>query len=234
MSSLGRFTASIIHEINNPLGNILNYTQLLIEKIHKGGLEKDDELKMLDTVLSQGKKVSDFVKELLSFSRKESEKLEPSSLNRIVDRVMQFVRKDVKYPNIALELDIQPDLHDVLCSESRIEQVLVNLVNNARYALWKKFGEASSDDKKIVIRTRDVEKNGKKWSTLSVKDFGTGIPRDHLNQIFEPFFTTKPKKEGTGLGLSIVYQIIEAHGGFIEVFSEEGTFTEFVISIPWS
>lgn len=234
MSSLGKFTASIIHELNNPLGNMLNYAQLASDRVKKGKVEPEEMIKMMETVLSQGKKLSDFIKELLSFSRKESENFEVSNFNKIVEKIMQFIQKDVKYPNVIFELDLQEGLHDISCIEARIEQVIVNLINNARYALCKKYGDSGHDDKKIIMTSRDMEKDGKDYSVLTVKDMGTGIPADKLRYVFEPFFTTKPKKEGTGLGLSIVYQIVENHGGKIEVNSEEGQFTEFIISIPWS
>jgi len=147
---------------------------------------------------------------------------------------MRFIQKDVKYPNVVFELNLQEGLHDISCIGSRIEQVIVNLINNARYALCKKYGDGGHDNKKIIITSQDIEKDGKNYSSLKIKDLGTGIPADKLRHIFEPFFTTKPKKEGTGLGLSIVYQIVENHGGKIEVNSEEGRFTEFIVYIPWS
>ncbi|MCK5706786.1 MAG: hybrid sensor histidine kinase/response regulator [Candidatus Aureabacteria bacterium] len=232
MSSLGRFTASIIHEINNPVGNVLNYSQLVLERAKKDKLSPDDLNKMVTVIHEQGEKISGFIKELLSFSRKDFENFEVSNFNKIVDKIMLFLQKDVRYPNVQFEINIPGDLREINCIESRIEQVLVNLINNARYAIWKKFGEVSHNDKKIIITAREIERNGKNYSVLSIKDFGTGISKDKIKHVFEPFFTTKPKKEGTGLGLSICFQIIEHHGGTIEVFSEEGVFTEFAISIP--
>jgi signal transduction histidine kinase len=234
MGSIGRFTASIVHEINNPLSNIMNYSELAIQKIEKGQPPTKDCSDMMKIIYDQSKKISNLVKELLAFSRKEDGKFEASTFNKIVDKVMQFMKKDINFPNVRFDLDLKPDLHEIMCIESRIEQVVVNLINNARYALVKKYGDNAHEDKKIVITTRDVEKNDKNYSQLSIRDFGTGIPKDIVSRIFEPFFTTKPKKEGTGLGLSICYQIVENHKGKIEINSEEDKYTEFVILIPRS
>ena len=189
------------------------------DSVEKGKSDPEIVVKNLETVLQQSRKISDFNKELLSFSRKEIENFEVSNFNTILNKVMQFTKKDVRYPNVIFEINLYENLHDIACLESRIEQVVVNLINNARYALWKKYGESAHENKKIIITTQNVEREGKLFSLLSLKDLGTGIPAEKLKQIFEPFFTTKPKKEGTGLGLSIVYQIIENHGGKIEVNS---------------
>jgi len=232
MSSIGRFAATIIHEIRNPLSNILGHSDILKMMLQKKSLDEKKTEEYLNIISNQSNKIEDFIKELLYFSKKIDEEFSEGSFNAIIERVLAMIKKDIRYPGVSIETELQDKRIPISCNESRIEQVLVNLVNNAKYAVIKKFGSSYNENKKIILKTGEEKRGDSVFASCSVIDHGTGIGQEKISHIFEPFFTTKPKEEGTGLGLSVCYTIIEDHKGTIEVKSEIDQYTEFTILIP--
>jgi len=215
LAALGELSAGVAHEINNPLGIILGYTQLLLklEPEHK------DDLKIIEKHVQNCKTV---VSDLLSFSRKGSSELSIIDINKVVDGVVKFLSNHSDFRNIEMSLNpYTEDRLNILGNEQELGQVIINLVINACHAVE---GKGNID---ITTQRTDQDK-----ILIMVKDNGKGIDKKNLTRIFDPFFTTKPVGQGTGLGLSVGYGIIKRHQGDIRVKSSEGMGTLFTISLP--
>ncbi|WP_457551406.1 PAS domain-containing sensor histidine kinase [Desulfobacula sp.] len=215
LAALGELSAGVAHEINNPLGIILGYTQLLL----KEEPEHKDDLKIIEKHVQNCKTV---VSDLLSFSRKGSSEMGIVDINKVVDGVVKFLSNHSDFRNI--EMTQNPHTGDklnIIGNEQELAQVIINLVINACHAVDEK-GE-------IDISTQKTDKNK---ILILVKDNGKGIKKNNLTRIFDPFFTTKPVGQGTGLGLSVGYGIIKRHKGDISVKSSKKNGTIFTISLP--
>jgi len=215
LAALGELSAGVAHEINNPLGIILGYTQLLL----KQAPEHKSDLKIIEKHVQNCKTV---VSDLLSFSRKGSSELSIVDINKVVDGVVKFLSNHSDFRNIEMSLNpYTGDRLNILGNEQELAQVMVNLVINACHAVDGKGN--------IDITTQKTEQDK---ILIMVKDNGKGIDKKNLTRIFDPFFTTKPVGKGTGLGLSVGYGIIKRHQGDIRVKSSEGMGTVFTISLP--
>ena len=221
MAAIGTLAGGIAHEINNPLGAILAFTQLVIRDLEEThNCQKD--LKEIEEATLRCKKI---VRDLLDFSRQNyDEQMQKIDLNRLIEKTMPLIHIGSKtHSAIHVTFAIYDDLPNVWGHFHKLQQVLLNLITNALFALKETGGE-------LVISTDyDSQTNE---VILSVKDNGTGIDKDHLNKIFNPYFTTKEQGEGTGLGLSIIYKIIQEHEAKIAVESEKNQGTEMKIFFP--
>jgi two-component system NtrC family sensor kinase len=221
MAAIGILAGGVAHEINNPLGGILAFTQLLL----KDAKEKSDDdlsrdLKEVESAAIRCKKI---VSDLLDFSRVSKDReLCIVDVNALLEKVIPFVKSEVQSLNVNLKVKIGKDLPMVHAIPDRLQQVFLNLLTNACHAMPKGGTlsietKASEDDSSVLI---------------TVKDTGEGIPFEHQDKIFDPFYTTKKPGKGTGLGLSISYRIVKEHGGSIVMESEVGKGTTFTVSIP--
>jgi two-component system NtrC family sensor kinase len=225
MASIGKLAAVVAHEINNPLAGILTYTKLLRKWLQRGEWDaaRHEEVRSsLELIEAESRRCGEIVKNLLTFARAAPMNLERADLNAVVDRVVRLVRHQVELANIQLQLDLDPKLPTVRCDPSAVEQVILALVMNAI--------EAMPHGGNLWLRS--VLKTDTHQVELHVKDDGVGIPAEVLEHLFEPFFTTKERGRGVGLGLAISRSIVEQHGGRIEVESERGKGTAFVVSLP--
>ena len=257
MASLGELTAGIAHEIQNPLNFVNNFSDVsadLIEEMNEEiSLKNHDEVKdiahdlksNLEKIRHHGQRASGIVKGMLEHSRTGDGEKEPTDINALADEYLRLAyhglrAKDNSF-NADFKTELDPSLPKVSVIPQDIGRVLLNLINNAFYAVNKKAARhsesnvesgavTSSDSYKpeVVVRTRLLD--GK--IEITVKDNGPGIPQDIQDKIFQPFFTTKPTGSGTGLGLSLSYDIVKAHGGEIKIESREQQGTEFIITIP--
>ena len=216
LASIGRLAAGIAHEINNPLTSILTFAHLMREKESIDAQDTED----LDLIIHETKRAADIVQGLLDFARERPAVKEPLSVNDVVRRTVRLIRNQKLFRNVTIEEDLSDDLPAVNGDTNRLQQVVLNLCLNAR--------EATEDGGTIHIGTRAKEGE----VILEVRDTGHGIKPEDLEQIFEPFFSTKPVGQGTGLGLSVTYGIVDQHGGRIEVESEVGVGTTFVVLLP--
>jgi len=218
LASIGELSSGVAHEINNPLGVILGYTQLLLRG------EKDSSARYADlkTIEKHVRSCKTIVEDLLSFSRKSETEKKRLDIHHIIDDVLTFVQHHSNIEHIAIEKEYDPEVQPILVDEKKIKQVLINLVVNAIHAVGKKG--------RIQIATGLSKPAGDLM--IKVKDDGHGIVKKHLKNIFDPFFTTKPTGEGTGLGLSVSYGIIKNHGGHIFVESKPGAGAVFTITLP--
>ena len=217
LASLGETIAGIAHEINNPLTSILSNAQLLA--LRRGGPADEASI---NSIVLEAKRTADLVKNLLAFSRKESKKREVIGVNELIKQAVNLKRYQLKVNNIQLISEPCEISYPVSVTAQQMQQVLLNLLNNAEQAIAK-------TDHPGIIRVE----GGRRGETvyITVTDNGVGIPAHVLPFIFDPFFTTKNLGEGTGLGLSIAHTLIENHGGTISARSEPGN-TVFTIELP--
>ncbi|MFO7989846.1 MAG: ATP-binding protein [Desulfotignum sp.] len=215
LAALGELSAGVAHEINNPLGIILGYTQLMLK--NPGDHEED-----LKTIEKHVKNCRTVVSDLLTFARKGSKKMQAIDVCQVVDDVINFLRNHSDFRNVRIQSPAPctgPLM--VFGNEQELSQVIINLMINACHAVDKKGCiqvEAGMDEQKRV--------------RVSVKDNGTGIPEKDFSRIFDPFFTTKPVGQGTGLGLSVGYGIIRRYGGDITVRNRKEKGAAFTITLP--
>ena len=245
MASLGELTAGIAHEIQNPLNFVNNFSEInkeLVTEI-KAAIAKENmsEVKTIaedieaneEKINHHGKRADAIVKGMLQHSRSNSGQKEPTDINGLVDEYLRLdyhgLRAKDKSFNADFKTDFDNNIGKVNIIPQDIGRVVLNLINNAFYAVdEKKKQNQNGYEPTVSVNTK--KNNGK--IEISVKDNGNGIPQKVLDKIFQPFFTTKPTGQGTGLGLSLSYDIIKAHGGDLKVETKEGEFAQFSIHLP--
>jgi signal transduction histidine kinase len=245
MASLGELTAGIAHEIQNPLNFVNNFSEVnteLIDELNqeadKGNIEeiraiakdiRDNEQK----INHHGKRADTIVKGMLQHSRSSSSVKEPTDINALVDEYLRLtyhgLRAKDKSFNAKFETDFDPAIGKTNVVPQDIGRVILNLINNAFYAVSEKAKlSAASFEPLVTVSTKKLNDKVE----IRVSDNGNGIPQKNIDKIFQPFFTTKPTGQGTGLGLSLSYDIIKAHDGEIKVETKEGEGSQFVILLP--
>ena len=245
MASLGELTAGIAHEIQNPLNFVNNFSDLnrdLVDEMQqelKAGKIEDaiaisNDIKGNEEKINHhGKRADAIVKGMLQHSRSSTGAKEPTNLNALADEYLRLAYHGLKARdkdfNVTMKTDFDKSVGNINIIPQDIGRVLLNLYNNAFYAVSenKKQHPAGYDPTVSVSTKRASDK-----IEIRVKDNGNGIPQKVVDKIFQPFFTTKPTGQGTGLGLSLSYDIVKAHGGEIKVNTVEGEFTEFLIQLP--
>ena len=216
LAAIGELAANIAHEINNPLTSVLGFASYLAERVPPGAPMREE----LDLIQEEAGRARDIVRDLLHFSRQREFVPQMTDLNVVLEGLLAMVRRQGAFDAITLVEEYTPGLPPVEVDVPRIKQVFLNLINNAVYVM--KDGGSLTIRSSVVGDTVQVE----------VIDTGTGIPAEHLDRIFEPFFTTKPDVSGTGLGLSVSLGIVQNHGGTIEVKSEPGRGSTFIVKLP--
>ncbi len=229
LSSIGTMASGVAHEINNPLMGIINLAQLVEDR---APVEADSLRDYAREIRSEGERIAGIVSSLLTFSRRDdNSKMEYASPATLLQRVLTLTETLLVRQDIHVHKDIPVNLPLILCTQSQIQQILLNLVINARDAVNERFPEA--DPEKIIeISAGLLQKNGRALVRFSVVDHGQGIPKEIASHIFEPFFTTKPQGFGTGLGLSISYGIARSHGGELSYEKLPSGQTAFHLDLP--
>lgn len=223
--AVGELALGVGHEINNPLTGIINCAQILIDR---KAVVDDGNLRFLEGIIRDGKRVAEVIKGLMVFSRAGSEKKELILLDRLVQDVLLLLRKRLEKERIILEVvTAETPLH-VMVNPPQLEQVVHHLLSNARYALQ----ERRQQDARPLRLTITMEKAEAACCRVRVRDNGTGIPPEILGKVGRMFFTSKPAGSGAGLGLSISRQIVEKHGGSLVIASVAGDFTEVTVELP--
>ena len=218
LASIGQLSAGIAHEINNPLGIILGFTQLLIRHEDPQS-EKYQDLKTIEKHVRNCKTI---VEDLLNFARTSSPNENLIRIDTALDDVLKFIHQHGDHDRIEVVKNYAPEVPQMFLDEKKIKQVFMNLLLNARHAMGK--GGRLSLSTEYRPEGRQV--------LIKIADTGYGIEKQNMSRIFDPFFTTKPTGEGTGLGLSVSYGIIKNHGGEITVESEVGRGATFTIVLP--
>lgn len=225
MASLGKLSASVVHEINNPISGLLNLV-LLLKRIIQEGHPTPQEIKQFHKYLSlmesEIRRVSRITSNLLTFSKGRKTEFNQVNLNQLAEEVLFLCGNMFKINQVTICKDLAPNLPDIIADGEQLKQVIINLVSNGL--------EAMEGQREKVLEIKTKEKN--KLVLLIFKDNGPGIATEDQQKIFEPFFTTKKKGKGVGLGLSVVYGIIKQHCGSIELESSPGQGTCFTISLP--
>jgi signal transduction histidine kinase len=245
MASLGELTAGIAHEIQNPLNFMNNFSEINKELLAEMKDEIDngntDEAKSLannvianeEKINHHGKRADAIVKGMLQHSRTSTGKKEPANINTLADEYFRLsyhgLRAKDKSFNAEMKTDFDMSIGNINIIPQDIGRVLLNLYNNAFYAVTeKKKQQPEGYQPTVSVSTKKI--NNK--IEIRVKDNGNGIPQKVVDKIFQPFFTTKPTGVGTGLGLSLSYDIVKVHGGEIRVQSKEGEGTTFILRLP--
>lgn len=246
MASLGELTAGIAHEIQNPLNFVNNFSEVsveLAEEMDKALQRNDAEeaailiadiRENLEKINHHGNRAGSIVRGMLQHSRTGTGKKEPTDINALADEYLRLsyhgLRARDKSFNAGFITNFDETIGKLDVMPQDMGRVLLNLFNNAFYAVWQKKKQAGTGyEPEVTVTTR------KKGDTIEiiVKDNGTGIPQKLLDKVYQPFFTTKPTGEGTGLGLSLSYDIVvKGHGGRIDIHTEENRFSEFAVSLP--
>jgi signal transduction histidine kinase len=264
MASLGELTAGIAHEIQNPLNFVNNFSEInaelseeIAEAVEKGDLEEirtlaADMKSNQEKIREHGKRADSIVKGMLQHSRSSTGVKEPTDINKLADEYLRLAyhgmrAKDLDF-NAAIQTQADPSIGLISLMPQEMGRVLLNLFNNAFYAVHEKSKTAGPAYQPSVVVTTKIEfpegipsgeargrtpANAKRV-ILTVTDNGPGIPDAIKGKIFQPFFTTKPTGQGTGLGLSLSYDIVKTHGGELTVETEAGKGTSFILDLPFA
>jgi len=252
MASLGELTAGIAHEIQNPLNFVNNFSEVnkeladeLKTELTTGNMQSaieiaDNIIENEEKINHHGKRADAIVKGMLQHSRTSSGQKELTDINTLCDEYLRLayhgIRAKDKNFNSEIKTEFDPSVGKINIMPQEIGRVLLNLINNAFYAVNEKSKLRSASggyEPSIAISTKRLnERSNNERVEIRVKDNGNGIPQKVLDKIFQPFFTTKPTGQGTGLGLSLAYDVVKAHGGEIKVETKEGEGTEFIIQLP--
>jgi len=217
LTALGEMAAGVAHEINNPLGGILLYSNIVLEDIPGDSPAREN----IQKIIYQTNRCKEIVQRLLDFARTPTGEMVPLQINQIINTSLKLVRDQSMFHGIEIEAKLAENLPETMGDRSRLEEVFLNLFINA--------ADAMNGSGKLAIATGLSTNNSIR---ILISDTGKGIDKEYLSHIFEPFFTTKEPGQGTGLGLSIVYGIIQKHNGIIDAESEPGKGTTFIISLP--
>ncbi|MBN2557398.1 MAG: transporter substrate-binding domain-containing protein [Clostridia bacterium] len=227
LEAIGVLASGVAHEINNPVNGIMNYCQLILEAV-----DKDSEIaEYARESIHETTRVSKIVKNLLQFSRDEQTRYEKVTIYQMLSQILSLIQAIIQKDQIELTIDIPEDLPEIYCHDQQIQQVLMNLITNARDSVNKKY-LSSPGAKKMKLSAESYEHSGGTWVRIMVEDNGTGIDDSVRDRIFDPFFTTKGRHEGMGLGLSISYGIIREHGGDLRFETIEGGGIRFIAELP--
>jgi two-component system, NtrC family, sensor kinase len=223
LASIGRLAAGVAHEINNPLA-IINEKAGLIKDIFTFRKEYTHDSKLnglVDSIISSVERCGTITKRLLNFARHIEVSVQKLSVKSVIQDVLGFMGKEAEYKSIDISVDIPDDIPEFESDRGKLQQIFLNLINNAFAAM--------ADGGKLEIR---VSKHGNEAISIEVADNGCGISESDIKRVFEPFFTTKSRTGGTGLGLSITYGLVQEIGGKIQVKSTVGKGTRFTIIMP--
>lgn len=216
LAAMGRLTSQLAHELNNPIYGIMNTLELLKTEIPP----KSKRRKILDMSLSETERLSEMLRNMLSFSKPQEEKRRKIDINKLLEDVLLILEKQLWESNIKTKTNLNRELPPITASTNQLRQVILNILANAKDAMPK--------GGKLTLET--CAENG--YTIIKVKDTGNGIPVGIKDKIFDAFFTTKQNVKGVGLGLSVCYGIIKDHGGDIRVKSKIGTGSTFSILLP--
>jgi two-component system NtrC family sensor kinase len=226
MASLGQLSASVAHEINNPVAGILNLSMLLQRILKEDGVPAErlaDFRRYLGQITNETSRVGRIVSDLLAFSRRPAPHRSEADLNGVIQNTLSLISHKLKLNNVEVRLELDGKLPHVQCDRSQIQQAVLNLVLNASEAMQGR-------EAPVLVVSTGRGAGATVW--FRVSDNGEGMQPATLKKIFDPFFTTKPEGKGVGLGLAVTYGIVHAHSGEIEVKSEPGQGTAFTVTLP--
>ncbi len=216
LAAIGRFSAGIAHEINNPLGAIINYTRNLLAN----PVIVDQNRGYLELILKGLFRIEYIVKQILSYSGGQKTEAKPTDINKLIHDSVQFLQHKLDKKQIEYSYKLSDELPEVMIDPIQLQQVFSNVINNAV--------DAVNNHGKIEIHTFIKKDN----VVIEFADNGRGMSKEEMNQVFDPFYTTKEIGQGAGLGLFISYNILQIYHGNVEIFSHKGKGTQVVIQLP--
>ncbi|NUN23741.1 MAG: PAS domain S-box protein [Candidatus Jettenia caeni] len=229
LASLGELAAGVAHEINNPITGVINCAQILLNKSSEGSKERD----IAGRIIKEANRIANITSSLLSFARQGDAKEKKSivSVHEIITNTLVLTEAQLRKEGITITLDVSQKLPQIIAHPQQIQQVFLNAISNARYALNQKYPEVH-ENKILEIIGEETTIDNRPAVKITFYDHGTGIPARIRDRVVEPFYTTKPRGKGTGLGLSISYSIIRDHEGRFIIDSVEGKFTKVSVVLP--
>lgn len=229
LAALGELAAGIAHEINNPVSGVINYAELLRNRLEKEGESVD----LVNRIIKEGDRIAAIARQMLFLARDTKGEMTTLDLVDILAGTLWFIAGHLHKDGIELDVDLAEGLPTIRGQAQQLQQLLLNLLSNARYALNRRYPEPSPA-KRVRVSLAQASVEQRPVLRLRVCDLGCGIPAEILPRVLQPFVTSKPSTEGTGLGLSICHEIVKQHGGTIWVESREGDFTEVIVDLPIS
>jgi two-component system NtrC family sensor kinase len=218
LASMGQLAAGVAHQLNNPLGTILLFSDIVLQDLPEGTQGQED----VQMIAQEAQRAKEIVTALLNFARQQKVWAQPTALDTILHELIERARQQPAYEHIQIVEKIAPDLPQIEADPAQLPNVFANLIDNAADAMpdggTLTIEAALSQDRQSVV--------------VQVTDTGCGIPPENIKEVFSPFFTTKPLGQGTGLGLSIAYGIVKVHHGTIQVKSQIGEGTTFIVTLP--
>jgi len=225
LASIGELSSGIAHEINNPLAIIGQEAEWMRHLLKEGGSEESERYEdlrdSLQAIVRQVDRCKDITHKLLDFARKKDPLIQATDVNKLIEDMVKLVEKEAVHKNVIIARKYEPDLPFIFTDPPLLRQVVLNLLNNAVYAI--------GHDGTVTVTTRVGQNDS---AVVEITDTGCGIPKQDMSKIFDPFFTTKPQGKGTGLGLSICHGIITRLGGRISVESAVGEGATFFVDLP--
>ncbi len=227
LASLGQLSASVAHEINNPVSGVLNLSMLMQRILKDDGVPKErieEFRRYLNQVVHETSRVGRIVQDLLAFSRRSKPYRSNIDINSVIRSTVNLILHKLKLMGVDITMHLEEFLPNVKCDGSQMQQVVINLIMNA--------AEAAQSKPNPMVTVKTKLDHAKDLFVFEVEDNGDGIPEENLSKVFNPFFTTKGEGKGVGLGLAVVFGIIEGHRGDIEVKSKVGEGTIFIATLP--
>ena len=227
LASIGELAAGVAHEINNPISGIISIAEVLRDE----NTRNEKYCKLYNRIIKESDRVAIIVRKLLEFSRDRNEDPMPFFLTDILNDSLSLMESQIIKKGTRLVLDFPPDLPAIEVQNHEIQQVFVNILNNAIYALKEKF--SGKDPENFLMITGEVKEiAAKRYIRTTFYDGGIGIPQNIIDKICNPFFSSKPKRKGTGLGLSISFNIVQNHGGRLTFESVKNRYTKVFVDLP--
>jgi C4-dicarboxylate-specific signal transduction histidine kinase len=228
MASLGKLSASVVHEINNPIAGILNLTMLIKRIVEEGSVNQEKDLEQflhyLDLMETETRRISRIVTSLLAFSRESKMEFKKVDINRLIEKTLFLNANLLKINGVKVEKRFYDSLPKIIGSEDQLQQVFMNIISNAAETIEDSGGGVMSVETKYLPKSDRI--------SAIFKDTGMAIPKENVSKIFEPFFTSKKGGKGVGLGLSVAYGIVIDHDGTIYVEPKEGEGNTFTVKLP--
>jgi len=218
LASMGQLAAGVAHQLNNPLGTILLFSDIVLQDLPEETQGRED----VQMIAQEARRAKEIVAALLNFARQQKVWAQPTALDTMLHEFIERARQQPAYERIQIVEQIAPDLPQLEVDPIQLSNVFVNLMDNA--------ADAMPEGGTLIIQA-DLSQD-RQSVVVQVKDTGCGIPPENIKQVFSPFFTTKPLGQGTGLGLSIAYGIVKMHHGAIQVKSQVGEGTTFTVTLP--
>jgi PAS domain S-box-containing protein len=227
LESIGTLASGVAHEINNPLMGIMNFAEL----IQANEMPREKVQNFAGKIVAESARAAKIVRNLLAFSRHDNEEHSPAQIENIIQTTLSLIETALRNDEIVVTVNVQKGAPAFRCRSQQMQQVILNLVTNARDALNQRY-PGRDPGKTLSICAGRLDKDGQPWLRLVVEDGGIGIDPKIRSRIFDPFFSTKPRHLGTGLGLSVSHGIVREHGGELWVESCFGEYSRFYVDLP--